>query len=346
VSVLTSRSAAAETGDLRRPRIGFLGVGWIGRSRMQSLAAGAVADVVGAADPDPAARAAVTSTLEHVEVVANLESLLALGLDGIVIATPSALHAAQAITALQQGVAVYCQKPLARTRSETAAVTAAARRADRLLGVDLCYRHTDAAAALRDVVTGGELGRVYAVDLVFHNAYGPDKPWFTQRRLSGGGCLVDLGTHLIDLGLWLTDSGDADVVAARLRRGGAPVSPDADEVEDFAVAQLETSSGTTVRLACSWFLPAGRDCVFECTLYGTAGAVSMRNQGGSFYDFVAERFTGTTADALTRPGDDWGARGISAWAQRLATASRFDSDTADELETLAGVLDGIYEAAR
>jgi predicted dehydrogenase len=338
--------AAPGSGDVRRPRIGFLGVGWIGRSRMQSLAAGGWAEVVGAADPDPAARAAVTAALAHVEVLADLESLLALELDGIVIATPSALHAGQAIAALQQGVAVYCQKPLARTRSETADVLAAARQADRLLGVDLCYRHADASAALREVVAGGELGSVYAVELVFHNAYGPDKSWFRQRRLSGGGCLIDLGTHLIDLALWLTGSSGAEVVSARLRAGGSPMSPEAAEVEDFAVAQLEASSGATVRLACSWFLSAGRDCVFECTLYGTEGAVSMRNQGGSFYDFVAERFTGTTAEALTTPGEDWGARGISAWAQRLAIANRFDPEAAGELEMLAGVLDGIYEAAR
>jgi predicted dehydrogenase len=313
---------------------------------MQSLAAGGRAEVVGAADPDPAARAAVSASIAHVEVVADLESLLALELDGIVIATPSALHATQAISALQQGVAVYCQKPLARTRAETARVIAAARQADRLLGVDLCYRHTDAATALRDVITKGELGTVYAVELVFHNAYGPDKPWFRQRRLSGGGCVVDLGTHLIDLALSLTGSSGADIVSARLRAGGGSLSPEADEVEDFAVAQLEVSSGATVRLACSWFLPAGRDCVFECTLYGTEGGVSMRNQDGSFYDFVAEQFTGTTAQALTTAGEDWGGRGISAWAQRLATANRFDAAAAEELETLAGVLDGIYEAAR
>jgi predicted dehydrogenase len=346
VSLVTDEPAAPGAGDVRRPRIGFLGVGWIGRSRMQSLAAAGRAEVVGAADPDPAARAAVTATLAQVEVVADLQSLLALELDGIVIATPSALHADQAITALQQGVAVYCQKPLARTATETAHVVAAARRADRLLGVDLCYRHTDAAVALRDVVTGGALGAVYAVELVFHNAYGPDKPWFTQRRLSGGGCLVDLGTHMIDLALWLTKSSSAEIVSARLLAGGTPLSREADEVEDFAIAQLDASSGATVRLACSWFLPAGRDCVFECTLYGTDGAVSMRNQGGSFYDFVAERFTGTTAESLTAPGDDWGARGISAWAQRLATDNRFDPAAADEFESLAGVLDGIYEAAR
>jgi predicted dehydrogenase len=345
VSAVSSQSASSSNADVRRPRVGFLGVGWIGRSRMQSLAGRGLAEVIGAADPDPAAREAVASALDDVEVVPDLESLLALEPDGIVIATPSALHAPQAIVALEHGVAVYCQKPLARDRSETVEVLEAARRADRLLGVDLCYRHTDAAAALRDVAARGELGRVYAVELVFHNAYGPDKPWFTQRRLAGGGCLIDLGIHLVDLALWLTGSASAEVVSARLRRGGDPVSPEADDVEDFAVAQLETASGATVRLACSWFLPAGRDCVFECTLYGTAAAVSMRNRDGSFYDFAAERFSGTAVQALTRPGEDWGSRGIAAWAQRLGTSPRFDAEAAAELEVLAGVLDAIYQAA-
>jgi predicted dehydrogenase len=347
VSAVSARSPSTGNPVAPRPRIGFLGVGWIGRTRMQALSADSRAELVGAADPDPAARAAVASALDDIAVVADLESLLALGLDGIVIATPSAQHAGQAIAALEQGVAVYCQKPLARDRAETATVLDAARRADRLLGVDLCYRHTDAAAALRRVVAGGELGRVYAAELVFHNAYGPDKPWFTQRRLAGGGCLIDLGTHLIDLALWLTGSAGAAVVSAGLRRAGAPVNADADEVEDFAVAQLETAAGATVRLACSWFLPAGRDCVFECTLYGTDGAVSMHNQDGSFYDFVAQRFSGTAAQTLTRPGEDWGARGITAWARRLAEGTnRFDAEAAAELDGLAAVLDGIYEAGR
>jgi predicted dehydrogenase len=51
----------------------------------------------------------------------------------------------------------------------------------------------------------GELGRVFAVDLVFHNAYGPDKPWFYDPELAGGGCVMDLGVHLVDLALWSLD---------------------------------------------------------------------------------------------------------------------------------------------
>ena len=70
----------------------------------------------------------------------------------MVIATPSAAHADQSIAALNAGKAVFCQKPLGRTGPEVAEVVAAARRADRLLGVDLSYRHTAAMAAIRPLL--------------------------------------------------------------------------------------------------------------------------------------------------------------------------------------------------
>src|SRR5215212_8605598 len=115
-----------------------------------------VVEVAGICDP------AVDGALD------SYEELLTSDLDGIVIATPSALHADQAIAALERGVAVFCQKPLARTGPETRAVIGAARAADRLLGVDLSYRHTSAMRAVRDLVTSGQIGHVRAVELVFH----------------------------------------------------------------------------------------------------------------------------------------------------------------------------------
>src|SRR5205085_415527 len=128
--------------------------------------------------------------------------LCELDLDGLVIATPSASHAVQARAALERGIAVFCQKPLARTAAETASVVEAARAANRLLGVDLSYRHTEAMRHIGALARSGELGDIYAIDLVFHNAYGPDKAWFRDVKLSGGGCVIDLGTHLVDLALW------------------------------------------------------------------------------------------------------------------------------------------------
>jgi predicted dehydrogenase len=328
------------------PRVACLGVGWIGRSRMQSLARSGVAEVVGVADPDSRAREQAAADLPGARSVQDLTALLELELDGVVIATPSALHAAQAVTALQAGVAVFCQKPLARDATETQRVIQAAQDADRLLRVDLSYRHTTAAGALRAALHSEELGTVHTADLVFHNAYGPDKSWFTQRSLSGGGCLVDLGTHLIDLVLWLTGGRDAAVACARLRHHGHAVDRGTEQVEDFACAELDLDIGVTARLACSWFLPAGRDCVFECTLYGTHGAVSMRNLNGSFYDFTAERYDGTTRRELAGPSGEWGAGAINAWSAQLAVGCRFDFVGATELQQRAALLDRIYEVAR
>jgi predicted dehydrogenase len=86
------------------------------------------------------------------------------------------------ITALSAGAAVLCQKPLGRSEAEARAVVEAAQAADRPLAVDLSYRFTEGMAAISRAVRAGELGRVQAVDLVFHNAYGPDKAWFYDRR--------------------------------------------------------------------------------------------------------------------------------------------------------------------
>ncbi|MBR7513789.1 Gfo/Idh/MocA family oxidoreductase, partial [Mycobacterium tuberculosis] len=80
--------------------------------------------------------------------------------DGIVIATPSALHAEQSIRALDAGAAVFCQKPLGRTAAEVRAVVDAARNADRLLGLDLSCRHTEAMRRIRALIQAGELGRI------------------------------------------------------------------------------------------------------------------------------------------------------------------------------------------
>ena len=338
---------ATKRGDSHQsvPRVGFLGLGWIGRSRMRALRASGAAEVAALADPDEDARRAAAREASDAVVLADPTRLLDCDLDGVVIATPSALHADQARAALRAGAAVFCEKPLGRDLKETQGVLAAAREAERLLAVDLSYRHTKAAQALRSAVREEEIGELRFAELTFHNAYGPDQPWFTRRTLAGGGALIDLGTHLIDLLLWTTGAEDLRVEAAALRRCASRLEPRSDEVEDLALAQLSTPTGAVVRLACSWFLPAGRDCVFECSLYGTEGAVSMRNVDGSFYDFVAERHSGTRRELIAEPPDDWGGGAITAWARRLSQDRTFDP-VAAELLPVAAVIERIYEAGR
>jgi predicted dehydrogenase len=314
-----------------KPRLAFVGVGWIGRDRMLAVDRSGVADVAFVADTSIEVAAAVASEVgaELVDVDAVLDGAVAA--DGVVIATPSALHAEQAMRAVGAG----------RDAAECSAVLAAARRADRLLGVDLSYRHLAAVRAMREVVADGGIGDVYAVDLVFHNAYGPDRSWSTDRRLSGGGCVIDLGIHLVDLANWLLDGPEVVAVTSRLFARGRPVPHGSEAVEDHAVARLDLAGGAVVNLACSWFLPAGREAVIEATFYGTSGAVSLQNVAGSFYDFRAERWHGTEREVLVEPPDPWGGRAVVAWAERLGAGAGYDAEVESVVE-VARILDRIY----
>jgi predicted dehydrogenase len=324
------------------PRLGFLGTGWIGLHRLQALAASGCGTVAAVADVSAARLQQAAAAAPTAVATDSLDALLELELDGIVIATPSGLHAAQAIRSLESGVAVFCQKPLARTAAETRAVIAAARAADRLLGVDLSYRHTAAMIAVRDAVRAGLPGEIHAVDLTFHNAYGPDAGWARDPGLAGGGCVIDLGIHLLDLALWTLDFPAVTHVHSQLHSRGRRLVRPAAECEDHAFATFELSTGAALRLACSWEKHAGRDAVIAVEFAGTRGTAAMRNVNGSFHDFTAELRVGAATSALTTPPDDWGGRAIIEWSARLRDGDGFDPaitsmvDVAQALDAVLG----------
>jgi predicted dehydrogenase len=325
----------------RPPRLGFLGVGWIGRHRLEAIVHSGVADVVMVADPSPQARADAARTAGAVEEGTSLDDLLRADLDGVVIATPSALHAEQAIAAMNHGRAVFCQKPLARDASEARRVVDAAREADRLLDVDLSYRQLRAMQALRAMVSSDALGHVFAIETTFHNAYGPDKTWSRDRTLAGGGCLIDLGVHLVDAALWLLDFPAVKSASGRLFAGGRPLDRGGEHVEDYATARIDVEGGTTMTLACSWGLAAGRGAVIRVACYGTRGGAAVENIDGSFYDFRALHFKGDTTDVVVDGADPWGGRAIVSWARTLAGSPAF-SPEAQQFVRVADVLDRVY----
>ncbi len=328
-----------------RPRIGFAGVGWIGLNRLKAVAAESAAEIACITDAsrEAAAKAIdlVAECAPGVRLASSFDELLAEDLDGVVIATPSGLHAQQTIAALEKGRAVFCQKPLARTAQEVARTLEAARRYDRLLAVDFCYRTVAGVPQLAQLVRSGALGQIFAADLVFHNAYGPDKPWFYDLRQSGGGCVMDLGIHLVDLLLLVLDYPRVTEVRSRLHAAGRLLSSPASELEDHAVAEVQFETGLTARLACSWRLSAGRDAIIQAAFYGTRGAVAFHNIGGSFYDFVVEHWEGTSRRVLAEGPDDWGGRPINAWARQLAVAPGFDPSAA-RFEDVSALIDAIY----
>jgi predicted dehydrogenase len=134
-------------------------------------------------------------------------------------------------------------------------------------------------------------------------------------------------------------------VTSTLMAKGAPLALGANAVEDYAVATLTLDTGAVVRLACSWRLHAGEPAVIGAAFQGVEGGAALRNVGGSFYDFAADRLDGTTRRNLATPPDAWGGRAAADWASRLAAGARFDPH-AERLVDVARVLDRIYEVTR
>lgn len=324
-----------------KPALAFAGVGWIGRNRMQAAIESATADIMMVTDPSAECISEALKMAPGCKSSASFEDIIAdPDIDGVVIATPSALHMEQAVLAFEHNKAVFCQKPLGRNAAEVSAVINAAAKANKLLGADFSYRYTAAFQKIVPLIASGELGKIFAVDLKFHNAYGPDKPWFYDMKQSGGGCVLDLGIHLIDLMLYALDFPEVSKVNSSLYSKGISVKGK-EEVEDYANVSLELDNDINAQLSCSWNLQAGQEAVIEVSFYGTKGGVSMKNVNASFYDFTASRYWGTKSETLVSPPDQWGGRALVDWIEKLSVSSAYDV-SAEQYLPSAAVLDKIY----
>jgi predicted dehydrogenase len=330
-----------KTTNKKSLNLAYIGVGWIGRSRLNAIVNAGFGNPLAVIDTSPDAAKEILSDFPSAILNPSLEQLVEFSPDGVVIATPSALHAEQASLFLNHGVPVFCQKPLGRTLLETASVVEAAERKNVLLGVDFSYRSTMAYNQLLQLVQSGALGQIYAVNLKFHNAYGPDKAWFYDYNLSGGGCLIDLGIHLIDMTLNILNWPDITSVNSTIYAGGNKVRSKEKIVEDFVTAKLETDKETVINMECSWNISAGADAIIEAQFFGTLGGAAFKNINGSFYDFSAEYYQKTKKETLASPPDDWMGRSAAEWAEKLSNSKTFDS-SALQFVKVAGVIDRIY----
>lgn len=328
------------TATITKPRIAFIGVGWIGRHRMEAAAKTGLADITVLCDPSD-------ECIEEAKKVAPLSAVASSfdqtindpQIDAVVIATPSAVHMQQTVAALQNNKAVFCQKPLGRNSAEVATAIKTAQVADKLLGADFSYRYTTAFSAIHNIIRSGELGEIYAIELKFHNAYGPGKPWFYDIQQSGGGCVLDLGVHMIDLALYALEFPEVSAISSRLYSKGNIVTS-RTVVEDYADVMMKAGS-VNAHLSCSWNLHAGTEAIIEASFYGTKGGVAIKNIDGSFYNFAGYRYWNTKSEMIVAPPDEWGGRAITDWLNRLSSSNRFQSDALNYYPS-AQVIDRIY----
>lgn len=322
------------------PRIGFLGLGAMGKHRLEAIQHAGKSEVVALCDPftDHVDRLCKDNDLKSMP---TYDSLIDMDVHGVVIATPNIFHKDQIIKALTENKAVFCQKPLACTTQEVLEIIQLAKEKNCALTTDLSYRHTHSLRKIKTLIDSGELGEIFAANLTFHNAAGPDHSWYYDPALSGGGCMMDLGVHLIDSLYWLFPDIKVEKLNSKLYVRGQALCDPKNQVEDFAIAQATFSNGLTSQLTCSWGLSIGKEAIIEMNFYGTKGGATFRNVNGSVYDFKSEHYKGTKRQVLSLPPDDWGGKDAVHWATWLANKNEYFYETDHYLKT-AQLLDQIY----
>jgi predicted dehydrogenase len=196
------------------------------------------------------------------------EMLKSSKVDAVDICTPNYLHAPMAIAALRSGRDVLCEKPLARTAKEAEQMVAMADKHDRILMAAMNNRFREDAQMLQKFVSGKELGDVHIVKAGWlrRATDWKDRAWFTEHGKAGGGALLDMGTPLMDLAMWISGlkkpTGVSCSVFGKKGRNG---------VEDSACAMVRFAGGSCLMLEVNWNLRDPRDVVY-LQIYGSKGA--------------------------------------------------------------------------
>lgn len=274
----------------RRLQVGIIGLN-MGRTHLVRYLECRRADVVAICDIEETRLERVAREFEVPFVTLDYKELLARKeVQAVSIVTPNTLHAPMTIEALKAGKHVLCEKPPALNARQARAMYAAAKKARRVLLINFSYRYKPETRWLKQMAEAGELGEVYFGRTVWHRRRGaPRRSSFTTKKLSGGGPLIDLGVHRIDLALWLM--GYPQPVSVT----GATYQTFVDEyrkagqhydVEDLAVGLVRFAGGATLAVEASFDVNSPKAEYMETQLYGTKAGAFHRNVGEG-YQFEA-----------------------------------------------------------
>ena len=283
-------------------RVGVIGAG-IGQVHLAAYTTLPGVEVVGLADLNDERAREVAATYAVPETYHDYVDLLARSdLDAVSVCLPNALHAPVALAALQHGKHVLVEKPMARTVAEAEAMIAAAEAAGRVLMIAFNYRYRGDVQWLKQYIESGALGRIYYAKAHWMRRSGIPRlgSWFVSKEQAGGGPLIDLGVHVLDLALYLMGEPRPQAVSAAnyaefgprgLKGGGGAWQPQPGEalpyeVEDLATAFIRLDGGGTLLLEASWATHGAAGDDFGVTLYGTEGGAELLVRGYSHENTV------------------------------------------------------------
>ncbi|TDO51332.1 putative dehydrogenase [Kribbella sp. VKM Ac-2527] len=343
-------------------RVGVVGLGYAGRTALEAFSELPEVEVVALAGLETD----VLKELGERHQVPNLyekwEDLLAdEQLDAVSIGTPTQLHTPIAVRALEQGLHVLCEKPLARTVAEGEHMVAAAKQAGRVLKVIFNHRERGDVAALKHQIDSGQLGRIYYAKAHWmrRNGIPGMGGWFTNRDLSGGGPLIDLGVHILDMALHLLGEPDVTTVSANTfaelgPRGRGSDVPNANtlgsafEVEDLATAYLRLAGGGALQLETSWATYRAPGDNFGIELFGTEGGAKIEVQNYTTTDTL-KIFTdvaGIPAEVRPATGAGRGHRAVVAEFVDIVNSGNWSAHNGSEALLRTQVIDACYASAK
>lgn len=341
-----------------RVKVGVIGLG-MGRAHTERYRDAPEAQVVALCDQN---RERLEQVPEHVggEVKnARLytdiaEMLRDEELQAVSVALPNALHAPVTIQALEAGKHVLCEKPLAMSAAEAEEMVRTARRLGRTLMVHFNVRFNPTSRAVKQAIEGGALGQIYYGRTVWHRKRGIPQlgGWFTQKQMSGGGALIDIGVHRLDLALWLMGYPKpvsvTGVTYNLLGKRLAEPQNKTFDVDDLAAAFIRFENGEALTLETSWASNTEKREDQWTQIFGVDGGALIRNFDEG-YQFEARVFrsageAGTHVEVETpEPPEPWESaqshfcRSILAGTETLAPG--------EQGHTVMRILDAIYESA-
>ena len=276
-------------------RVGFVGLGNIGHYHADRIIDIEGVDIVGGVDINPDARARFAEKY-GVESFESYEDLYGADVDAVVVTTPNKFHEEYAVAALRSGLDVLLEKPLAHSLESAERIAEAARNADGFCMVGFHNRYRNPIEVVKGYQEGGRFGRTRHVEANYIRRRGiPGRgSWFTNHDIAGGGALIDIGVHAIDLALHFHDFPKVTEVAGTIRSQfgtredyaylemwGDDAKSGEFSVDDSVSAFIRCENGKTIALEVAW--AANRAPNEEFIVRGT--------EAGATYDKDADTLT-------------------------------------------------------
>ncbi|QHT59787.1 Gfo/Idh/MocA family oxidoreductase [Paenibacillus lycopersici] len=278
---------------MNKVRVGVIGVGGIANAcHLPNYMKNPHAELVAVADRDLARAEEIAAKYGNVQAFDSAEAMFSrTKLDAVSICTFNESHVRLALLALERGLDVLVEKPMAVSPEEAELLRAKANESDRIVMVGMSARYSNPFAALHAIAASGELGEIYYAKARFMRRRGVPYGWFTSNQYSGGGPMMDIGVHALDAAWWMMGMPEPERALGKLFHKIAPYDTKgvgfyeamssenkADpvyDVEDLGTAFITFKNGAALTIDASWAVNGIQDDTIKIELYGTKGGASL-----------------------------------------------------------------------